>query len=391
MAAFPFALWVLIMAVDWLVSWFCSRPEEPFFTDSYQAHPYRYIWALLAIYCAALYWLGYKMFARFQLIESQSQEIALPAKLEAGLAPILKRLLPGYTGPVASLIRKEIQLHRTSFIIAGAACALVACSAVMHEIHDSEIDRALMIIAVVLCFLMIPLITGAVCIAEERSWGMSGWQLTQPPSAFKQWLIKILVAFAITMVLGIVLPVAMINFFDLLQTASIKAPPLQDLGPLASGPILLLYILVVSLIIYASSISTNTMRAIIMFLGLLAGIGLIIGLATDTAQWASHNDLVELWAGRIRYGNRVMSGEQLKGFIQNFLVTATLSATGVLVAPLWYLTLFNFRNPEFSFRRRCVQLMLIGLSICGMIAVMSGTLPFWLSRPGRFPFLFSSH
>jgi hypothetical protein len=369
-AALPFALFMLIMSLDYLVSWLCSHPEQPFFGDSFEADPYRFIAPLLAIYCSVLYWLGYKMFAGFQLIDTQAQEIALPAKLEAGLAPISKLLMPGYTGPMASLIRKEIQLHRTSFIIAGAACVLLAGVAVMHEIHPSEITTGVMFACVVMCVFLVPLVTGAVAIAEERSWGMTGWQLTQPPSVFKQWTIKMLVAFVISVVLGIALPAVMLTCMRFLLAGSVQALSLADFNSLASGTALLLYILVLSLVIYASSISTNSMRAIIMFLGLLTGIGLIVGTAVNVIH--IYYEALGQWV----YDSFLM--HPAPTLFEIFRVTTVIGAC-FAVTMLWYLTLFNFRNPEQNSRRRTIQLSLIGLSTFGLILVIIGMLAYKMS------------
>src|SRR6185312_6391151 len=109
---------------------------------------------------------------------------------------------------------------------------------------------------------LIPLIAGAGCIAEEKNWKIHEWHLTLPPSNLKQWIAKVLVAIGITLVLGILLPCIFIvigNFWkpDFIYIA---------LYPLSA----------VCLGIFASSISTNSFRAIILTLVLL---GLAVGAA----------------------------------------------------------------------------------------------------------------
>ena len=355
---------LLIMATDWVISWLLAMPdimEHPFLSDSVDAHPYAYILSLVGTYCAVFYWLGYRTFVRLQLIDTQAQEINLPAKLEATLGPLLLRLMPSYTGPTASLIRKELQLHRPSFIIAGAASALLVVEAAVFEMHISEITIGMMFTSVVLCVFLIPLITAAMALAEERNWGLAGWQLTLPPSAAKQWLTKMIVALAICLALGVALPLAMVTVMKVLFAAAGQGPTLGSTGEIASNGTILCYLFLLSLIFYASSISTNVMRAVIAALGLIIGMGSVWGLVNYLFYQAGLHTRFGYWL--------------LNTFSNDQLVRISRACWHVLPAFPWVLILlflglvfYNFRSGELTARRRWAQLSALGLLVLVMSA-----------------------
>src|SRR5207302_4440095 len=57
--------------------------------------------------------------------------------------------------------------------------------------------------------ILIPLIAGALCVAEEKNWGVADWHTTLPPSSLKQWSAKMAVALSTSLILGLLLPAAL--------------------------------------------------------------------------------------------------------------------------------------------------------------------------------------
>ena len=122
--------------------------------------------------------------------------------------------------------------------------------------------------------LMIPLITGLVCMADERNLGTYSWQFTLPPSAKKQWHVKLLVTFSTCAGLGVALP-GMLSLLWAILGGTVEMP--NEIEPWVF--VGLGYLTLFSAVIFASSISTNSMRAIIAYLGLVCGVGTAAMLA----------------------------------------------------------------------------------------------------------------
>ena len=220
-----------------------------------------------AICCAAIYWLGYRKFMNLEMIDGQGQEVALPVKLEVVLGAALKRFLPGYTGPTASLIRKELQLQRASFIVAGVVGALLLAEAVWRAASQSQMNEGWLQATFILYVFVIPFLTGSVCMAEERNWGVAAWQFTLPPAAMQQGVIKLMVTGLTFLMLGIVFPLLILLVG---QKWLGLYPKIFDAGRLwdwIAG--VHMYLAVFSLVVLASSFSRNTLRAILISFGLI--------------------------------------------------------------------------------------------------------------------------
>ncbi len=149
---------------------------HPFWTSD---HPY---WLVIpaTIYCAVLYRLGYRKFMKLQAIDAQSREVALPARLEAFLGRRLKGLLPGYSGPWASLFRKELQIQKASFLVAAVAFSLSLLGGLAWDVYHSDVLLALAFAPIAILVFVIPLITPGICVAEERNWGLGEARHVKP-------------------------------------------------------------------------------------------------------------------------------------------------------------------------------------------------------------------
>ena len=215
---------------------------------------------LLLIYCAVAYWLGYGRFKRLEVVDGPSRELSLPASLEAYITRPLTILSSRFRGPFASLLKKELRLQQISFLLAGLFVLIALAGACLVWLH---IERGGLILAgdFAIYVLVLPLIAGAVSVAEEKGWDLAEWHLTLPPSALKQWSAKMLAALSTSFVLGLVLPAILLLVGDALFAkgdALSSVPPASLVLCWVLGQLLL-----TSVAVYAGSFSNTTLRAIL--------------------------------------------------------------------------------------------------------------------------------
>lgn len=320
----------------------------------------------LAIYFGGCYWLGRSMFLTLEVVESQGQEISLPAGLEKALARPLKMFSPGYGGPVRSLINKELRLQQVSFIMAILYCGVFFLGAAGWRLSTSEwaLNLATVIMATgsALYLMLLPLIAGGVCVAEERNWGTLGYQLALPPSRLRQWIVKISIAMATSLVLGVLLPFV---FYCVCQRLfHLPFDPFTNSeSPLNAGDnmgylkLVVFTFLLSGVAIYASSLATNTLRAILLtifliiaggttiMLSMFAGVRTVTAMAFFMREFSSHTPVLGISPAVIAEG------------------TLLIISVGIsfLIVPIMfiYFGFTNFRTIQISARRQWMQPALI--------------------------------
>jgi hypothetical protein len=175
-------------------------------------------------------------------------------------------------------------LQQISFLLAGVfvlvAVAGLCLAKRYHEVATGIVGGDIFIYALIL-----PLVTGAVSVAEERGWGIAEWHLTLPPSALKQWSAKMQVALATSLVLGLLLPTAMFFVAD---------PLFSQPGPRTSLPpavVILSWVLgqmlLTSVAVYTASFSRTSLQAILSALVILVAGGGAIWLAIYSTHHAA--------------------------------------------------------------------------------------------------------
>ena len=235
--------------------------------------------SLLFIYCAVIYWLGYAKFKQLEAVDSPSRDLSLPAGLEAFFVAPLTRISSRFRGPFAALLKKEFRLQQVSFLLVGVFILIAVAGFCLVKRHP-EVSAGIVGGDIVTYVLVLPLIAGAISVAEEKGLGMAEWHLTLPPSALKQWSAKMLAALSTSLVLGLLLP-------TILFIAG--AALLGQLGDRTSLPPafailswVLGQLLVTSVAIYAASFSKNTLRAILVaFVILAAGVSAMVLMARE--------------------------------------------------------------------------------------------------------------
>ncbi len=330
--------------------------------------PYPYFAIPVVIYCALFFRLGYKQFARLQMVDPYTQELSLPARLETAFARPLQKLVPGYTGPFASLVKKELRLQQISFLGAAVFFAIAVAGGLLYPWHITvsadKLDLAVITLAMDFGFypLILPFIAGALSVAEEKAWGVADWQVTLPPSLRKQWSIKMLVALATSLILGLLLPAALA--LTGIKILGIDHPP--DLIP--PGPVIVAfvvgYLLLTSAVVYAASLSKSTVGAIILAVVMLfmAWLSMDMELKFLGASLVRNQMLNAFWP--IQLPDRVVAGIFCAGMF-------------VLLALTQLFAYLSYRARGLTITQRIVQALVLLITLfCLILAVLVASASF---------------
>ena len=106
--------------------------------------------------------------------------------------------------PLWLLVRKELELQRMTFIIAGAYLVGVMLVMLIRPVPDDAVQGVTMLYVAFL-----PSMPGALASAEEHQYGTIEWQMTLPLASWKQWMVKVGVVLGVAGVLAIGLPGAL--------------------------------------------------------------------------------------------------------------------------------------------------------------------------------------
>ncbi|HEX3800012.1 MAG TPA: ABC transporter permease subunit [Verrucomicrobiae bacterium] len=349
MVLMPLALAGGFFFICWGAAQYTSHPDVPFLQDFFQQHPRWAIGVPGAIYCATVCWFGYCVFMNFQVIDSHSQEVKLPESWEAALSQPLKKLLPSYTSPLASLIRKELQLQRSVYLVAFVAFVIFVFGTIDWRLTKSETANALRFADAAIYIVLLPILLGAISTAEERNWGTIGWQLTLPISPLKQWLVKMGVSIASLIVLGVIIPVL---WFAVEH--GLKGSDSSDLLDFALFT--MAYVLAFGAFVFASSISLNAMRAIIFAFLLITACAALMGLLNYYLPF-----LLFLLK------NYFPVGDARNGLTRTMVLEWLCS----MFALVCCMSFFNFRGGELNSRRKKIQtgVIIAAASIPSLIEV----------------------
>ena len=166
-------------------------------------------------YAGMMLWLGGRKLARFQVAGGMAGDDLLMAGPE-----VMPRVLAGWlrcrpTGAVLNLIRKELRLLRTLWLITLLGLVYLACLTMFRFmlLRESAAPRpeGIQLALYALVILVTPLIAilaGSLSLWEERTSGTHSWHMTLPVSARRQWLIKLAVAIFTSLVCAVLLPVS---------------------------------------------------------------------------------------------------------------------------------------------------------------------------------------
>jgi hypothetical protein len=221
-----------------------------------------FIFVILSVpYCTLLYWLGRRRFLRLEVIDSQSLEANLPQGLETTLANFSAK----FKSPFSRLLFKELRLQRISLLLTAMFCLFIA---VERLTWNGNNQRTFVVAGTLgIYFFLFPVIVCATAVADEKTWGMKDWHLTLPPSLKLQWRLKWLVALTLSLVFGVALTWLLA-----------RSGPWQDEIKPRFEPEFLCYPLLVGVALYAASISTSAIRAVLLTFGMIVAYWFISSL-----------------------------------------------------------------------------------------------------------------
>jgi ABC-type transport system involved in multi-copper enzyme maturation permease subunit len=314
----------------------------------------------LLAYFFLCYRAGRATFLNLQALDVQSPEIALPARMERALVRPFKGMIPRFTGSWSSLINKELHLQKVNFLFAAVFCIMVPLEYVIWKFTTWQTGKDVAVgvlgATFVIYVILVPLIAGACCAAEEKSWKIHEWHLTLPPSKLKQWCVKVFTALTITLLLGVLLP----GIFLAINGKWDPGFILLAVFPLPA----------VCLGIFASSVSTNTMRAIILTLILI-----ILGIAVGTSANAA-----------VDPGTRFLVAHLPTDTYVAFVVLGGVLSCPAACAFVLYLGFRNYRTGATGLRRGWAHTALILGAIWVASFMIGFSLRFYQIGPQQFRF-----
>ncbi|HEV2695505.1 MAG TPA: ABC transporter permease [Verrucomicrobiae bacterium] len=229
--------------------------------------------------------------------------------------------------PWAALIKKEFQLQQISLMGAGLLLALHAGVVIWRSYHTYKRNSAGEILTSIcwMLWLVLPVVIGAMSIAEERRLGMMEGQLCQPAARRKQFFIKGGVTLLLGIFLGGIMP-CLVEFagggFRMGDNSHSEGMPI-----LLGFAAFCLWLSVVSL--FASSLSRNFLQA--------------VGLALATFIFSSLT-VPALTKGRMFFFDSVPMSSLLTLVIAGPALVVTLFG-------LAYWNYKTFRDAWYLFRR----------------------------------------
>ncbi len=262
---FVFCLWVLPDGLDSARRWVSSVLV---FVAAY------------GVYAGLLFLWGCRRFQRLEDVNLLAQEFAAPRQFDNLFARLTSVLAPGRDSQLANLLRKEVRLQRPAVFVAVFLVAVWLAFIVVRRVHPA-LGAEVLIVPSILLGLGIPVIAGIVAVAEERSLGVHEWHLTLPVSARRQWCVKVLVALGVNVAFGILLPGLLAHASSWLadNPQLVAEIPGRDVSPF-----LIANLVIFCAALYASSASSNPMRALVGIIVIFVGGGLAVNAANLAAQ-----------------------------------------------------------------------------------------------------------
>jgi hypothetical protein len=130
----------------------------------------------------------------------------------------------------------------------------------------------------------IPLLAGSLASAEERQLGTLSWQVLQPIAAWRQWAVKAAVVLVLSLGLAIGVPAILYALF-----ASGPGPVRLGWPPAAA------IAAVATLSLYASSLSTNGVRALLASASVIGGVMLVAHITMNVIMPGWMPPAWDLW------------------------------------------------------------------------------------------------
>ena len=324
-------------------------------------------WLGTPLYLGCGAWLGWRQFARLQIREAGGGTGGSHVGFHPLSTPtdrLLKRVMPA--GWLGQLVRKELRLHVVPWLVSGILVALWALLLVTRMlVTDADASGALQdpqlpVILAGLMGLLIILVSGSACVAEERQLGTLDWQLTQPLTLARQWRVKIAVALIVALTLGVGLPLVLLR---ILFGPELIPGTLNDDWKLIVAAYAGLILGVHLIAMYASSFSRSIMSATTMAIGICVGLGLLMFpvVALMSLRLEAYMNRLALLADESRISAPVWAPTHERMISLGIIAAALLVV--LLLGGLLFFGSRNFRSTVVSIRTVTQQLLILTLMV----------------------------
>ena len=324
----PMMVWVVGLLAAW---WGFGVDGETMFAWLVNQWP-----VVAAIACPVFALVTWRVFNRLEAIEGTPATLTLP---RWAAAPAGARR----AAPWRALLLKEVHLQQMTIALTLFYAVIWGIGVGLRDTVPASV--ALPLEAVLLLYCMgLAIVIGALASAEERQQGTLEVQLLQPVSAHGQWAVKCLVALSLAILLGVVMPVGLINL------VSLNTGPNPLVGMTMN--LVLLVVMLTSSSLYISSLVGSGVKA--MTWSLPAGIGVAIFIQTMRTAIASTST---------RMGTPLPVD-------QSEITTAAAQVLTLLIVPvlLWF-GFVNHTAAEHPWPRTLIQVgALVALIVTGLVA-----------------------
>jgi ABC-type transport system involved in multi-copper enzyme maturation permease subunit len=217
---------------------------------------------------------GWWMFVRLEALDARGIALALPSR--ANQTDTANPAVSVRQSAYVLLARKEARLQVPA--VAVAALYVVAWFGVVWLSPWPPHLRA-NFLAILTMFHVgaVALLAGAVASAEEREMGTLAWQVLLPMAAWKQWLVKIGIGSAVALILAVGVP-------RLLQ-ATLPSDVRQLVYVPRLVPLAYVVVGLFAIALYASSLSTSALRALVYALPAVAVVAATAGRWSQAANF----------------------------------------------------------------------------------------------------------
>jgi ABC-type transport system involved in multi-copper enzyme maturation permease subunit len=316
-------------------------------------------WTLgMTVVCPAVGLLGWRRFRELEAIDVASPALHLPRWLQRAQGARRHQ-------PLRALAVKEVHLQQMAFAIAGLHIIGWAIFVLLQRYVPSM--ATFPVGAVLLLYSTgLAIAVGALASAEERQHGTLDWQLLQPSPAWQQWIVKVAVAFAVALLLGVGLPV-LLNQLTPFEGFRIRMA--ADLG--------VLMVLLTASSIYISSLSGSGVRAMVLSLPIGMAVAYFMQIASGALRWVTQQLAGPLMADIVTGGVAPSSVGPA-----DVLIFAARAFSLTLAPLLLWFGFVNHTSSERTARRIIEQIAWIALVMMTGIVLVGGVLAFyeWRSR-----------
>jgi hypothetical protein len=206
--------------------------------------------------------LMWRLFMRLEAIEGRGLELHLPAWLFKSRVRLIATR--SARSVWTEMLGKELRLQQITFVVSGLYVAAWLAVVLVGESWFPARRAVYMAVATLLHAGAIPLLAGSLASAEERQLGTLGWQVLLPVAAWRQWAVKAAVVLVVSLGLAISVPTILYALFA-------SGP-----GPVRVGwPTAAAIAAAATLSLYASSLSANGVRALLVSAAAIGGVLLV--------------------------------------------------------------------------------------------------------------------